>query len=65
MTPQERAEWVRFYMEERIAEGYSTMEAQSYAVHQLALLEERQEEAAREAEREKRLQGRKEQGKHE
>jgi hypothetical protein len=45
VTPQERAEWIRFFTEERLAPGYSALEAHRYTVRELVMLEERQEQA--------------------
>jgi hypothetical protein len=51
MTPQERQALIIGWMRERIEQGYGALEAHSYALHQLALMEERQAEAQREKRR--------------
>jgi hypothetical protein len=47
MTPQERTCLITGWMRERIQQGDGTLEARSYALQQLALMEERQAEALR------------------
>ena len=54
MTPQERQALIIGWMRERIEQGYGALEAHGYALHQLALIEERQAEAQRETRRLKR-----------
>jgi light-regulated signal transduction histidine kinase (bacteriophytochrome) len=47
MTPQERQALIIGWMRERIEQGYGALEAHSYALHQLAIMEEHQAEAQR------------------
>lgn len=54
MTPQERARLITGWMRERMEQGYRALEAQSWALHQFARLEERQAEAEREQQRQAR-----------
>jgi hypothetical protein len=54
MTLQECQALIMGWMRERMEQGYSALESHRYALHQLAMLEERQAEAQREKRRLKR-----------
>jgi hypothetical protein len=48
MTSQERQALITGWMRERMEQGYTALEAHSYALHQLGMLENCQAEAERE-----------------
>jgi hypothetical protein len=56
MTPQEKQALITGWMRERMEQGYRALEAHSWALHQLAMMEARKAEAEREKGRQAHLQ---------